>query len=360
MIRVGPNQDINDPTDIIRVGHDYQVRSDNVGIMLARSDAQDPNASGLPIVDIAIPFRLEDGSTDFIFGADLSEPVSGVFDYDKDMVARANIVTYVNLPELFREYWYTIRGAISGITDFFDLATQEKPGFGDPDDIYLDEVGILGTTESFYYLYTFIGTHSTYPIWSGLGPIDYNSFTFTQLLNVGSRIAVGMVPLLQKEWDTNYWYEKQTTVFSDILSSYLGFGKFDSSPLPTDPTNEFVQFHNPFPSSIVVSLSVSMSSIHTSGNFILEYDSWAEIDDLDVFPTGSLASLGSFIQKVVVTASATKTLTDTRNIVIPPGKSAFIKALAADNVFTSDSTPGSYDVTLILNGRSVSYSHIFT
>lgn len=344
MIRVGPNQDINDPTDMFWVEFAFQTQSDNVGNMVAKSNSQDQNAGGPPVVDISIPFSMEDGSTEFIFGADLSEPVSGIFDYDRDLVSRANIITYINLPERFRGYWDTIKGAIGGLTDFFTLETQDEPGFGDPDDTDLEEFGSLGTVESIYFENVFIGTTQVAPIWSGFGPTDYNSFTFTQLRQSASRLSVALIPLLQVEWDTNYYYTRQ--------GPSLGFGF--NTPL----NSRFVQFHNHLSSNIAISLSVNMTATHAASGFVLQYDSWAEIDNLNSFPiVGDLKTLGSFIRITNSSSSTVKALSHTRNIIIPPGKSAFIRSSASD---TEVGSPGTYDATITLNGRSVSYSHIFT
>ncbi len=348
MARTGPNQDINDPNDIIKLGHRYQLRSENLGNFLAMSTTKDPNATGPPIVDVSIPFRIGDGSTFFMDATDISVgEIGGVFLYDTDLVSSANIITYVDLPERFRDYWSEMRNVTSALEDFFFLTEQTSPGFSDPQDIYLEEDGSLGSVNSVYRLGTFIfqGEDSTLGPWLGFGPTNYTSETFPQLLGVADGlISPGFIGLFQAEWDTNYFYKRGGTL--------LGFGfNFPFS-------SRFVQFYNPYTSNISISLSVSMMAVHASSGFVLQYESWAEIDNLDFFPIVSdLTTLSSYVKLTNSSSSTTKTLSNTRNVIIPPGKSAFIRAEAND--IDVDSS-GTYDVTLTLNGRSVSYSHIFT
>ena len=103
-MRVGPNQDINNPETLIALAYVFQRQSDDAGDLLAQYNAQNPDiTSGPTIIDVSIPFIKTDGSTQLLHG-DSIEPSGDTFSYNTNLVSNSTIVTYVDLAERFRDY----------------------------------------------------------------------------------------------------------------------------------------------------------------------------------------------------------------------------------------------------------------
>ncbi len=357
MARVGPNQDINDPTTIIQLAFEYQRVSDSFGVFLAISTEEDIDATGPPIIDISIPFRKLDGSIELLHATDI-EKVSGKFIYDENLVSNAVINTYIFLAERFRDYWETLNSILSQINDWDTTNTSEI----DPEGPIV--VSIFGGTLTHGSLGgTLYNKQSVFyspsdplptPTWTGVGPTNYNHITYPQLLSELPGInQTGDVD----SWETIYWYSQFVDNTGSQRSAESQFGKTEDF---FSIDKQYVQFFNDESFSIFVSLSIDMSATFTT-NSSINISSWAEIGDRDNYPDpflGQKSLLSSYLlqtQSVGVGGGA-MSLSTSRTIEIPSGKSAFIGSRGAAFTGVWDSGTGLVNITLVMDGKELTLS----
>ena len=209
MSRVGPNQDINDPTTIIDLAYQYQQDSEDKGNLLAQFNAQDPSVSGSPIVNISIPFKKIDGSTELLEGSDIS--YDGSYSYDTSLVANSTLVTYVSLAERFRVYWETLNDVLDQLGDYDysqESGVNPEGPYEAPRSGFSHFVGSYGGITFAETSYSHLPSSKLdTPTWSGSGPINYNQNTYPQLLHELNGVS-GQRSLTEETWDTIYWYYK--------------------------------------------------------------------------------------------------------------------------------------------------------
>ncbi len=362
MTRTGPNQDINDPETIIELAYLFQQNSNAKGDFLAQSDTQDPNASGLPIVDISIPFKMLDGSTQLLSGDDIDFD-DGVYVYNHDLVSSGTIVTYVDLAERFRDYWSLLNDVLDQLADFEYSQDEDIEPNGPfitvfPGGIYSH--GSLGGTAYDLTSYSHSPTDPVEtPDWDGVGPTDYNQLTYPQLL-----IALGSIAILrnvsQISWDTDFSYSKETDAFGVFREAEARFGKTEDFGASNE--QQYVQFHNPGSTNMSISLFMSVVAKFNT-RFSAGVFSWAEIDDLDQYPEpfGGIKSLLPSYEIVggeKLAPGGTLRFNDTRVIVIPPGKSAFVggAAAASTGFFSESTTIASVNCVVTLEGQTITHS----
>ncbi|KKN98917.1 hypothetical protein LCGC14_0141620 [marine sediment metagenome] len=363
MARVGPNQDINDPTTIIDVAYQYQQQSNDFGDLLAQSLSQNPNATGDPIVDIVIPLRMEDGSTQFIRGVDISFS-DNVHSYDTTLVASANILTYIDLAERFREYWNTLNNVVDQVNDFdYTIETTIDPigpTVSHPGTGQTRTHGSLGGTEYNEYSYTYSPLVSlSEPTWHGFGPTDYNQITYPELLSQLSIINLTRSLSSLITWETNYWYDKFSDSSGSLRSGSARFTKHEQYAPPI--SQQYIQFYNS--GDITITISISMSIVSTfDTRFAASIASWAEIDDLNVYPNpfaGTKSLLSSYIiqSQELLSPGGTISLSDTRDVDIPPGKSAFVGCFGSSGTtFGGVATVGTISVSLTLEDETITHA----
>lgn len=360
MARIGPNQDINDPTTIIQTAFEYQQKSDSAGNFLAQFNARNPNVTGSPIIDISIPFKMEDGYTQFLEGSNIDLD-DEKYIYDENLVSNSTLVTYVDLAERFRIYWATLNNVLDQLDDYSYLQETDI----DPEGPFVVIIGgntrthgslggIAYDQESYYHLPS--GSLST-PAWTGVGPTNYNQLTYPQLLNELYAIDIQQSSS-SAIWDTIYWYDKNVDNSGDVRGATAFFGK-ERIISPID--QQYIQFHNGGSSAIEIEMSINISATIDS-RFSTSYSSWAEIDDINSYPDpfGGLKSLlSSYISytEEKLSPGGTTTLSTTRTIEIPPGKSAFVGCGAgAGTSFGTIITVGTVDIIIILNGETLTHS----
>jgi hypothetical protein len=360
MARVGPNQDINDPTTIIDLLYQYQQQSNSMGNRLAQSNTQNPGATGSSIINVSIPFKRTDGSTQLLYGSDISYDDGYI--YDTDLVEDSIIVTYVNLAERFRDYWETLNNVLDQLNSFYILQeTNMDPegpttiNFGN----YITRThGSLGGTSYDLYSYSYSPSESlVVPNWSGEGPISYNRLTYPQLLSELQNLSI-QLSTIQTEWDTIYWYDKFTDTGGSTRNASASFGKDED--YSTSPDEEYVQFYNYGSGTMEITLSISISATFDT-RFSTAYSSWAEIDDINVYPDpdgGNKFLLSSYLSdsEEKLSPGGTTTFFHSRTVEIPPGKSAFIGGTAGAGTTFGPSGVGTVNITMILDDKILTHS----
>lgn len=361
MARIGPNQDINDPTTIIQTAFEYQQKSDSAGNFLAQFNARNPNVTGSPIVDISIPFKMEDGYTQFLEGSNIDFD-DEKYIYDENLVSNSTLATYVDLAERFRIYWAALNNVLDQLDDYSylqeDIIAPVGPIIVNIPAIFgLRIHGSLGGTaydqESYYHLPS--ESLST-PVWTGIGPTNYNQLTYPQLLNELYAIDIQQSGS-SAIWNTIYWYDKYTDSSGSARGASAHFGKLEDFFI-ISLDEQYIQFYNNGSVAIDIELSINISAT-LNQNFGASYSSWAEIDDINSYPdpfAGQKNLLSSFLSYgEVASGDDTIILSTTRTIEIPPGKSAFIGCRAnADSGFGP--TAGLVNITLVLNGETLIHS----
>ena len=358
MARIGPNQDINDPETIINLAYVYQQMSNDKGDFLAQSNAQDPNAEGPPIVDVSIPFSIFDGSTELLFGSDISFDEGYI--YDTDLVSRSVILTYVNLAERFREYWSTLNNVLGQLSNFEYSQDEEIPPAGPFTTIFPGNVifthGSLGGTSHEQTSYSHLPTESRpIPEWDGVGPTDYNQLTYPQLLSELSGIAI-LRNEVQISWDTDYSYSHITDSIGSVQVISARLGKDEN--FISNIEQQYVQFHNVGLTTINVELSISVIGSF-DGVANIGVASWAEIGDLNDYPD-PFGGIKSLLPSYVASGEdfpgggGVKSINVVRTTEIPPGKSAFIGGLASGG--SNFGAVGTVNIVLILDGQTLTHS----
>ena len=172
MARIGPNQDINDFGTHLSIGDEtimetanwFETVDNNHSLFVAQSAAQNIFATGPSLTSVSIPLKMFDGSTELLLGdVDFKGPFAVPSDRLKELVPKATMVTYVNLPERFREYWEILNAVINSMHDY----------------VVVDEEA--GTITSQFFLKQ-PGTPKSTPEWIGEGPANYDSRTWPQLI----------------------------------------------------------------------------------------------------------------------------------------------------------------------------------
>lgn len=180
--RIGPNQDINDPTDIIQTQTTFQETS--IAIY---------NILNEPVLDIKIPVLLENGNTVQVGSGNIN---------DNPMWSGAIINTYIDLAEKFRDYWNDLNNLLGTLPNETGIIVDFISAYSGNPIIFSD---ILASRTIEYRKY--IMEHNCYtqqdlvatphepldePIWSGIGPTFYNSGTYPQLIQA----AIDIKPVL--------------------------------------------------------------------------------------------------------------------------------------------------------------------
>lgn len=355
MARVGPNQDINDPTTIIDLAYQYQQQSDFAGNMLAQSNSENPNVTGSPIVDVSIPFKRTNGSTQLLQGSNIDYDDGYI--YNTDLVSDSTIITYVFLAERFRGYWEALNNILDQLNSYDYLEENNI------ESVSGITYGSLGGTEYGQTSYSFSPSESLLiPTWQGSGLTNYNQSTYPQLLSALSTISIQRQQSLTLWWDTIYRYGKFIDNTGGVRSASAGFtGRAAGWPLD----QQYVQFYNSTSNPIEISLSIDISATF-SVNFTTFYQSWAEIDDINSYPDpfgGIKAFLPSSISHSESKGSSGGTiiLSTNRTVEIPSGKSAFIGASAGASTTFFEANPpnnGSISITITLNDQTITHSAI--
>ena len=357
MTRVGPNQDIIDPTTIIQLALKYQEQSDGLGIFLAKSIAQDLGATGPPIVDIFIPFSKSDGSIELLHAKDITK-VDGELIYDKNLVSGSVINTYISLAELFRDYWDIMNSILDQLSDWSTTDITDI----DPEDPFVVDIaggtlthgslgGILYDKLSVSYLPS---SSLPTPTWTGIGPTNYDYTTYPQLL---SELFSVSQPGEVDSWETVYWYSQFVDNTGGQRSAESQFGKTEDF-FPID--KQYVQFFNDQSFPVNISLSISMSATFTTNASII-IQSWTEIGDRNDYPNpflGQKSLLSSYLSQAqfVGVGGGLMSLSSSRTIEIPPGKSAFIGSRGAGFTGVWDGGTGLVSITLVLDGKELTLS----
>lgn len=354
MARSGPNQDINDSTTIINLAFRYQEESNNRGNILAQLDTGDPSASGAPIVDVTIPFKKTDGSTELLGGNDIELDSGGKFIFDEDLVFNSHIGTYIDLAERFRDYWETLNDVLdqiggSGVTTQSGIEpegpTTENPTSGQT----IIRGSLSGTA---FAQNTFPASLST-PLWSGDGPTNYNQNTYPQLLNELITVS-GQI----KSWDTIFWFENSTLLDPTFNNIQSRFGKsILGSGVPDNERS--VQFFNPGSGIITIELSMHASGTMDS-SFQVVISSVADIGEINEYPL-PIDFGPTFIidSEILSNPGGTIILNRIRMVEIPPGKSAFISSRAAVGEIGGSSDIIDANTITILDGQTLTHSFVF-
>jgi len=349
--RVGPNQDINDPTTILEVGKFFYDKSVDFGILKAISDTENPLASGSPIPTVTIPLKLMDGST---YSLDCSR-ITDNFTVDEPKLGESVLNTYIDLAERFREYWLTMRNTLFSLDDSFNFgSTNVSP---DPSGSQLYGGYITGVSGSFGgKMYTinsieFFTNIPDIPIWSGYGPINYNYNTYPQLLNVIDDTLGDFIYNEYEDVDAVYYWKKSYGTkkqfgINPSMRIYAG-SAFDSSdggslvPAGGETREKFIQIPN-------------LSTIDMTIHVIITADYYGECKDefavrSEFAQVRIVSGIGNYngydsvdidstihqldLPDIAFSGVRTINLSINEEIIIPPGKSAF---LTMDAYITTD------------------------
>lgn len=347
--RIGPNQDVNDPTTLIEVGYEFNRISENIGTALAISNTQNPEASGSKITDIIIPLQTSSGVVDFdCKDITRDEENEEFFHYDKILWSGGFINTYVNLAEKFRDYWNILNNTIDDLNVFSNTLTEQEgislddTGNGFPPwDLYVVSSGYL---ESASFSLFEPSESFDEPIWSGIGPINYNSGTYPQLLSEVLRLEVDTGLGI---WDEIYYW-----LNGRILNeNNLGTANSESMQLEDDFVGinqsaspiKWVQIHNETNSNKTINLQATstydrISTTAFQANESVIAESYVIISGISFNPGSSFFwySVSGVRETEIQSNSETNiagpfpdsinmSVNHTREIVIPPDLSAFIQ-----------------------------------
>lgn len=384
MVRVGPNQDINNPATIIELSRLYDQSSDDLGRFLAESNAKDPNVSWKPIADVSIPFKMLDGSVKLFHGSGVNRDNAGsILTYDTDLVANAVISTYVNLAERFRGYWVLFNNVLDQLADWSHISESIiMPGVFF--NVTLDNGGTqsrgtLGGINITETTVTHLNLHPSSPLpeWSGVGPTNYNAGTYPQLLKELDNVLVTRQTNIS-QIETNFKYltwNDQPDILRFLMSS-LADSTFKVGSLTITneaaPNGQFVQLYNPTSSDVNVDFSLHIDASFDLGTVApgslntdigISLISWAEIGTKNAFPTPSGNIKTNFPSTQISQFNfpgangifgGTSFLDMNRTIVIPSERSAYVAGVAiALTVFTGG---GSVNTTITLDSRELIFN----
>jgi len=345
--RSGPNQDINDPTSLIELSYVFQQTSDSFGDFLRISDTQNlDDFDGDPIVNVSIPLLLEDGSTSEYFASGIT--TSGeVFIYDTSLWATALIITHINLPERFRDYWAEINNTINQLNNFVSSTDipPEGPVIADLGDGRIRTHGSLGGEDFDLGIFDPTSPYDT-PSWSGSGPVNYNSGTYPQLLNEITNLNIS---LFQQEWDTIYLYDSLKDSNGSVLSLFVSFGKgIDFVPPQIE---RWIQIYNYTEDDIDIDIDGEATIITGNAASGRGVFSIAEIRDLNDFPPNLLLD-SSYSSYDIATGSGPGSVIYSRTVTVPSEKSVFIKVRAS--IGTTFGSPFAGNVSVEIEDQAIS------
>ncbi len=344
MARTGPNQDINDPTTIVDLAYQYQQSSDEFGILLAKSNTENPDASGLPIVNVSIPFKMVNGSTQFILGSSID--FDSGYIYDTALVSNATILTYIDLAERFREYWELLRSSLLLLNNFETLdesSVDEIPPTGMPGSLTGYTSGSLGGTQFELETTSFSVDVIDTPTWFGYGPTNYNQNTYPQLLSELDQLQGSANSVSQLIDEVYYWVDvkQETTLHPITLNTLIVAGNIFARVSPSVAFTEAIQIPNfsdtesktvnltGSTSYVRTASSTNPSDIFTSVDEGISIESRVAIDEHNT----DLSSLSPVVESdsdEIVSGfyappdSVSISVSHDREIIIPPNKSAFI------------------------------------
>lgn len=388
MTRIGPNQDINDPTSIIKLTKCFQTQSDLIGQFIAQSQMENPFFSGgSPITDVSIPFKRRNGTTTLINGSGIELDDYGNYIYDYAIVSDSILVTYIDLAERFRIYWTELNDALDQLDDFNyrqsieDFSPYESEPYWLPaqpsGDGYWVMDGSLGGASYSGWLVHYYPDKQSEPIWSGNGPINYNEFTYPQLEQELTRIsASGILDPVSESWNEIYWYRKAYTTYLSqyVKKSSASFGNDHGAmqllldpPLPLqDSLDGYIQIYNYESTSknILISMNLSVGLFPFQEFLVATCASIAEIRDINCYPSGSYKLQPTYVRNSFEAsirnnwlASGVASATKYRIVNIPSQKSAFIYIQGA--IFTISSIPlyqVANNISLSIDDKSLSFS----
>ncbi len=341
MARVGPNQDINDPTTILEVGKFFYDKSVDFGILKAISDTENPSASGSPIPTVTIPLKLMDGST---YSLDCSR-ITDNFTIDEPKLGESVLNTYIDLAERFREYWSTMSNTLSSLNDFFDYSSiSVSPHVSGSQTRFGYLTGVSGsfggrnyTTDSV----TFYISVPDIPSWSGYGPINYNYQTYPQLLNTINDTIGSSAYIHEEDIDAVYYWKRtygtrRTTSPAGLFNMYAA-SAFDAqrdSPFVGDigPTRlKLIEIPNVSESDMIINVKATADYY---GESLVGDATRSEFVQVRIVSgignfngSGSVELDSTIYQEVhldIFSGIRTINLSINEDIVIPPHKSAFI------------------------------------
>ncbi len=361
MARTGPNQDINDPTTILEVNKFYYDKSVDFGDLKAISDSQDPDATGPPVTTVDIPLKLANGSTSLLDGSIVTDE----FTADDPNLSVSVINTYIDLAERFRNYWELLRQSIVSLADFATTTTTAIPAI--PSSPVSGQAGFTsGALSSIQYDYSagvFEVDYPDTPTWSGHRPTDYNQNTYPQLLNELNNLEASVNTSSSVEVDevyqwTNWFIESQGIPFaitrqinvSDTLSNLF---TVDAVEIPNFSSTE----------NLIVDLTADASYNRTVASGALIIVTEQVTSQSFVAMSGHNFSIGSldFVEENItnynspgVTSVLVTTLnaSHTREIIVPPNTSAYIRVFATVWGDIESSIGGAMDGT---SSVSISY-----
>jgi hypothetical protein len=254
MTRTGPNQDINDPTTIVQLDYEYQEKSKLIGDLLAIYNSQNIDATGPPIVDISIPLKIWDGSTQFLHGNDIS--YNGRYIYDETLVSNATLITYIDLAERFRDYFETLRNVLISLDSVESIDTtnvsQRLPGSETIRGYITATSGSYGGKVFDVDTINFNTLIPDVPAWLGEGPTNYNYNTYPQLIDINNAMSGSAYESRITMPEIYYWdqHEGSRRVGGTTANySFFAGSSFDSSsgnaytPLQSLP-GQFIEIPN--------------------------------------------------------------------------------------------------------------------
>ncbi len=240
MARVGPNQDINDPSTLENLRllvEDVSVRANdhnnaNAGITETKSQGVKVDEANTRLIPITTLLQKQDGSNLEITGF----TTSGTFKQDNiDQYPDSVINTYINQAERFRGYYDSIVSSVNSWSDrdngpiYVTPFVQSRTGvsglpFGDHEGFSETNLRIAQKDG-----YAVIDQASIPTIieWSGKGPNNYNANTYPQLTstftNLRTKLSESSQPFLDIQQELTvgtYSFASSTDGFSQSLDMF--------------------------------------------------------------------------------------------------------------------------------------------
>jgi len=305
MARLGPDEQVNDPTVIINILGKVRIISDMIGALNKTSSDQDfdltttggttgstaavvPGTFSPIISSPSIPIQLEVGGTS-TYGSDYASALPLIFSLfdsvgnvgSQTPFTEGILDTYSFLPELFRTWWSDLNSALS-MTDFEGvnntssnpagvLSTGCNDGLGGDftgAKLISDSTRVVDSTIFDYSVVSFsiqgdsVVQSQPQPSWVGEGPSSYFDTTFPQIRDALDDITP-TVSVVANEDNTQDYISAYSAIVS-ALPSPTGTGAPKRASLDLDVT-----IFNTSPSSSM-SVSFSASNSTTYGNLIFE------------------------------------------------------------------------------------------
>lgn len=227
MARVGPNQDINDPTileDLRLIVEQVAVKindHNNAFLGLTEVKATIPlyDNNNTRIIPITTLLKKQDGSSISVSGF----TTSGTFTQNNiQLYTESTINTYINQAERFKDYYNIFSGYIDSWSnrDNGPPLTSQFIGYRNAISGLSSGLheGIAQSNITIQQKDGYVSADSTkLPIvilWSGIGPTNYNANTYPQLMSVFNDLSIITT--------------EQTMPFLDV-NSVLSLGTYDGS-----------------------------------------------------------------------------------------------------------------------------------